>query len=128
MSSPKFELVKRNNPALANLLDRLMSYIRDQTVHGQKFFLPKLAAASLRRNDGEAYVLLEILTKAGILRRVFNVYCTPKDELLATVCSEDELDQIAHCDECDRDHERQELRLQLAFELDQEDDGKRKAA
>jgi hypothetical protein len=128
MSSPKFELAKRNNPRLADLLDRLMAYIDRQTENGQNFFLPKLAAASLGLNDGEAYVLLETLAQSGVLRRVFNVYCGPSGELLTTVHSEDELNEVPHCDECDRDHDLRDLRLELAFELAPEDDRIRKAA
>jgi hypothetical protein len=128
MSSPKFELAKRNNPGLADLLDRLMSYVDRQIESGQNFFVPKLAAAALGLNDGEAYVLLEILAKAGVLRRVFNVYCRPNGVLIATVHSEDELKEVPHCDECDRDHEPQDLRLEVAFEVAPKDDRIRKAA
>jgi hypothetical protein len=105
-----------------------MSYIRRQTGRGQDFILPKLAGAELRIGDGEAYVLLEILTRAGVLDRAFNVYCKSNDMLLATVSTEDQLDQIPHCDYCDRDHEPQDLRLELAFELHRENNGVREAA
>ncbi len=128
MSSPKFELAKRNNPALADLLDRLMSYVDAQTQNGQGFLLPKLAAAALKLNDGEAYVLLEALAQTGVLRRVFNVYCKESGDLLATVHSEDELKEVPYCDECDREHQPNDLKLELAFELDQENGRSRKAA
>ena len=128
MSSPKFELAKRENPGLAELLDRLMSYIESQTEGKQEFILPKLAAATLGINDGEAYVLLDILAKNGVLQRAFNVYCKQTGMLLATVHSEDELSGIPHCDYCDCDHAHQELKLELAFELTHEGDESRKAA
>jgi hypothetical protein len=128
MSSPKFERAKRENPELADLLDRLMSYITRQVENGQHFLLPKLAAAALGLNDGEAYVLLEILAKAGVLQRAFNVYCRKNGELLATVHSEQELNDIPHCDVCDRDHEVEELRLEIAFELAPQDHEVRQAA
>jgi hypothetical protein len=116
MLSPKLELVKRKNPKLADLLDRLMSYIDIQIKNGQSFFLPKLAAAALGLNDGEAYVLLGTLAKAGVLRQVFNVYCKPGGELLATARSEEELKNVSYCDQCDRDHPPEDLRLEVAFE------------
>ncbi len=127
MSSLKFERAKRDNPGLADLLDRLMTYIDRQKQNGQSFFLPKLAAAELGLNDGEAYVLLEVLARAGVLARAFNVYCKKNGELLATVSSEGDLKEVPHCDECDIDHEPGELRLELAFELPS-DNNLRKAA
>lgn len=113
---PKFELAKEQHPALASELDRLKGYLTRQSERGELFFLPKLAAAALGLNDGEAYVLLEILARTGTLQRAFNVYCKPNEVLLATVHSEDELKDIPHCDECDLDHETGELRLEIAFE------------
>lgn len=122
MSSPKLERVKHDNPGLSDLLDRLMAYINRQKQNGQTFFLPKLAAASLGLNDGEAYVLLEVLANAGVLQRAFNVYCKTSGELLATVRNENELGNIPHCDECDIDHGPGELKLEIAFELDSDND------
>jgi len=117
MLSRKFERAKRDNPGLSDLLDQLMQYLESQKQSGQTFFLPKLAAAKLRLNDGEAYVLLEVLARAGVLTRAFNVYCKKSGELLATVSSEDKLNDIPHCDECDEDHEGDGLRLELAFQF-----------
>lgn len=113
---PRFELAKEQYPALAGQLDRLKGYLTRQSERGESFFLPKLAAAAMGLNDGEAYVLLEILARTGTLQRSFNVYCTPNGVLLATVHREDELKDIPHCDECDLDHEADELRLEIAFE------------
>ena len=79
-------------------------------------------------NDGEAYVLLETLAKASVLKRAFNVYCKPSGMLLATVASADKLDQIPYCDYCDNDHDSHELQLELAFVLPREGDEARQAA
>jgi hypothetical protein len=118
MSSPKFEDVKRRNPGLAALLDRLAGYIRAQTDAGRQFVIPKLAAAELRISDGEAFVLLEMLAQAGLLSRVYNVYCRKNDLLLATVTSIPALEEFHHCDECDRDHDPSEFRVQVAFSVE----------
>ena len=115
MSSPKLERAKQNNPGLSNLLDRLGAYVRRQVQLGQSYILPKLAAASLKINDGEAFVLLELLTKAGLLQRVYNVYCRGTDTLLATVPSTEALSQVPRCDECDSEHAPSEMRVQIAF-------------
>lgn len=117
MSSPKFERVKKRNPELAELLERLGVYIRAQIRNGQTFIIPKLAAAALHLTDGEAFVLLEVLTKGDVLRRVFNVYCRNEHILLATVDSIEALDQIPHCDFCDADHDVSNLRVEIAFGL-----------
>src|ERR1035441_4386404 len=105
MSSPKFESVKRNNPRIATLLDRLGEYIRDQGQSRQRYIVPKLAGAALRLNDGEAFVLLEILAAGGLLQRVYNLYCEKTGALLATVEDPKQLDEIPHCDYCDENHD-----------------------
>jgi len=128
MPSRKFELAKQENPELAEVLDRLMAYVELQSENGEKFFVPKLAAAALRLNDGEAYVLLEKLAKAGVLRRAFNVYCKRTGALLATVQTEHELNEIPHCDECDAHHDTSDLRVEIAFELSEQNDLTRQAA
>lgn len=109
MSSHRLELVKRQHPALAPVFDELMGYISHQVEDGQTFILPKLAAAALGMNDGEAYVLLELLANEGVLKRAFNVYCKQTDVLLATVDNVDKLDDVPYCDFCDSQHQPAEL-------------------
>lgn len=65
MWSPKLDPVRRKYQTLAPLLERLIAYIQQQLNINQKFIIPKLAGAALKLNDGEAYVLLEILARAG---------------------------------------------------------------
>jgi hypothetical protein len=115
MSLPKFEHVKRNHPKLADWLDQLNVYICTQLSSGAAFLLPKLAAAKLGLTDGEAFILLELLAREGILHRVYNVRCRETDTLLATVDSIDALDDIPHCDDCDSDHPSSDLRVEIAF-------------
>jgi hypothetical protein len=115
MSSPKFERVKRAHPDLAPLLDRLARYVSDQTQDGQEYIVPKLAAAALQLNDGEAFVLLEILAEGGVLRRVYNVYCQKQRVLLETVDSLEALDDVSHCDFCGADHDPSDLKVEIAF-------------
>lgn len=117
MSSLKFEDVKQRHPALAALLERLGEYIRKQIESGQNYIIPKLAAAALQLNDGEAFVLLDILAQAGVLRRVYNVYCRRENALLATVDSLDALDDVGQCDFCNCDHEPSDLKVEVAFTL-----------
>jgi hypothetical protein len=121
MSSPKLERIKQRYPDLSTLLDRLSDYIRAQTGDGQGYIVPKLAAAALGLTDGEAFVLLEILAQAAVLRRVFNVYCRKNNAQLATVDSLDALDEVVHCDFCDVDHDPSDLKVEVAFSL--ADDG-----
>ena len=68
--------------------------IQQQLNINQQFIIPKLAGAALKLNDGEAYVLLEILARAGVLDRAFNVYCKQSGMLLATVPTEDKLGRV----------------------------------
>ena len=117
MSSPKFERVKQQHPDVSTLLDRLSAYIRAQTADGQEYIVPKLAAAGLHLTDGEAFVLLEMLAEAGLLRRVYNIYCRRNNALLTTVESLDALDEVAHCDYCNVDHDPSDLKVEVAFRL-----------
>lgn len=115
MLFPKFERVKQLHPDLSALLDRLWAYIRAQSTDGQEYIIPKLAAAALKLNDGEAFVLLDLLAQGGILRRVYNVYCRKNNALLATADSLDALDEVAHCDFCNCEHEPSDLKVEVAF-------------
>ena len=117
MSSPKLERIKQRHPGLSTLLDRLSDYIRAQTTSGQEYIVPKLAAAALQINDGEAFVLLELLAEGGVLRRVYNVYCRKNNALLATVDSLEALDEVAHCNFCGVDHDASDLKVEVAFSL-----------
>jgi hypothetical protein len=96
MSFPELERVKQRHSGLAPLLDRLAAYMTAQLINGQKYIIPKLAAAALGLNDGEAFVLLDLLAQGGVLRRVYNVYCGKENALLATVDSLEALARIIH--------------------------------
>jgi len=118
MPSPKLERVKARNRALSDLLDRTASYVRRQISSGEKFVIPKLAAAMLNINEGEAFVLLKILAEGGILQQVYNVYCRPTGIYLTTVDSLhqlDDLEKIPYCNDCDTQHEPQDLTVEIAF-------------
>lgn len=115
MSSPKFERIKQQYPGLSALLDRVREYIESHIRDGQHYVIPKLVAAALGLNEGEAFVLLDLLANAGVLRRVYNVYCRKENALLTTVDNLDALDEVAHCDFCDMDHDPADLKVEIAF-------------
>jgi hypothetical protein len=117
MLSPKFEHVKQRYPGLSALLDRVGEYIQTHIRNGQEYVIPKLAAAALHLNDGEAFVLLDLLAKEGVLRRVYNVYCRKNNVLLATVDNLEALDEVSHCDFCNVDHDPSDLKVEVAFVL-----------
>jgi len=121
MSSPKFERVKQLHPGLSALLERLVDYIRAQIASGQKYIVPKLAGAALNLNDGETFVLLDLLAQGGVLRRVYNVYCRRNNALLETVDNLEALDEVAHCDYCDTDHDPADLKVEIAFRPEDRD-------
>jgi hypothetical protein len=115
MPLPRLERVKSRHRQLAGLLDQMVAYIRKQTTDGEPFVIPKLAAAALQINAGEAYVLLKMLAVGGLLQQQYNVYCGPQGMLLGSVDSADDLDTIPFCDFCDTQHEPHELSLEIAF-------------
>ena len=106
---------------LSDLLDRLGAYIGAQAGSGQQYIVPKLSAAALKLNDGEAFVLLDLLAQGGVLRRVYNVYCRQKNALLTTVDNLEALDEVAHCDFCDAEHDSAELKVEVAFTVADEE-------
>jgi hypothetical protein len=115
MLFPKVERAKRRNPGLATLLDELVIYIRSQLDEWQEFIVSKLAAVSLKITDGEAFVLLKILSEADVLEMIYNVYCSITGALIATVESLDALDDISCCDTCSREHDISDLTVEIAF-------------
>lgn len=117
MLSPKFERVKEQHPGASQLLDGVGAYIRTQAEAGRKQIIPRLAAASLKLRDGEAFVLLEMLAKGEVLRRVYNVYCRKENALLTTVDNLRDLSEVAQCDFCNTEHDPSEFRVEIAFEL-----------
>jgi len=115
MPSPKFERVKAKYGGLSDLLDRMTAYVRHQVRSGQEFIIPKLAAAALKINEGEAFVLLKLMVVGGVLNQQYNIYCRKNDVLLESVDSLDDLDNIKYCDFCDAQHKSDELYLEIAF-------------
>jgi hypothetical protein len=118
MPSPKLERVKARNRALSDFLDKMAGYVFQQISSGERFVVPKLAAAVLNINEGEAFVLLKILAEGGVLQQVYNIYCRPTGIYLTTVASLDQLDdvdKIPYCDDCDFQHEPQDLTVEIAF-------------
>jgi hypothetical protein len=118
MSYHKLERIKNLYPTLAPLFDGMWNYILRQYKSGEMYFIPKLAAAYLKINDGEAFVLLDLLAQNDLLKRVYNVYCKKENTYLTTVDSPDALDEISHCDVCNVDHDPNDLKVEIAFALD----------
>src|SRR4051812_14355639 len=115
MPSPKLERVKSQHREVSDLLQGVFEYVRHQIAEHQEFVIPKLAAAALGINEGEAFVLLEMLASGGLLKRQYNVYCRDKDILLQSVDSLEGLDNINHCDFCDVSHRPSDLYVEIAF-------------
>lgn len=115
MPFPKLERVKAKHREASELLERMAAYIRHQVESGQEFVTPKLAAAAIGVNKGEAFVLLKMLEEAGLLRQQFNVYCRNQGILLKSVDTLDDLDKIQRCDFCDKQHHSNEFEVEIAF-------------
>ena len=115
MPSLKFERVKAQHRNLAELLDRMVAYVRQRTDAGATYVTPRLAAAALKISEGEAFVLLRILAEGGVLKQQYNVYCRKEDIFLQHVDSLDDLDKVKGCDFCDRSHDPREFYVEIAF-------------
>lgn len=115
MPSPKLERVKARHREVADLLDRLAEYIARQTSSGEEFIVPKLAAAALQINEGEAFVLLKMMADEHLLKQVYNIYCKEQGTYITSVDTLNELDHVPYCDDCDAQHEPHELTVEIAF-------------
>jgi hypothetical protein len=115
MPSPKLERVKAKHRQVADLLDRMAEYIARQTSSGEEFIIPKLAAAALQINEGEAFVLLRMMADEHLVKQIYNIYCKELRTYLGSVNSLSALDEVPYCDDCDAQHPAHELTVEIAF-------------
>ena len=103
-----------NGSSIPGLLNRVKVHIN---ANGSQYITPRDVGLGVGINDGEAFVLLNLLAKAKILKRAYNVYCISTDTIMDSVEYTETLDEISRfCPTCNSEHEPSQLRVEIAFE------------
>ena len=73
----------------------------------------------MKRSEAEATALLMLFEDAGLLRHQFDVVCTRNDAVLLSFPDLSDLQNHIplHCQLCDSEHDSEDLRVELAFEV-----------
>ena len=103
-----------NGSSIPGLLNRVRVHIN---ANGARYITPRDVGLGIGLSDGEAFVLLELLVKANVLKRAYNVYCILTDTIVSTVQYLETLDEVStFCPTCNTEHDPSQLRVEIAFE------------
>lgn len=119
MQFQQLEKIKSKHPSLSSLIDSLANYICHEVDEGRTRIVPGLAATYMKRSEAEATALLMLFEDAGLLRHQFDVVCTRNDAVLLSFPDLSDLQNHIplHCQLCDSEHDSEDLRVELAFEV-----------
>lgn len=119
MQSKKLEDFSRRNPAIAPLVVKLRQYIRWLSEQGIREVLPRVAAAQLGISEGDTLGLLGLFETAGLLKSRYDLICVPTRAVLASFDTFKHVPDEYECALCGRGHDADDLRIELAFAIDE---------
>lgn len=118
MSSQGLESIKLRYPDLSQKLDSIAEYIVDQRARGAGEVEPELAARATRTTEATALGLLMLLEDEGLLKHVYNIYCSRTRSFLESVTDKRQLPRALRCRFCDAEHsDPDDLEVELAFQI-----------
>lgn len=117
MPSKKLEAYSSSHPSLASFIQRLEEYIQWLREQGITEVVPRVAAAKLGLSEADALALLTIFRDAGLVRPRYDLICRRTKSTLASFYSVDEIPNEVHCEECGQDHDGDDVRVELVFEI-----------
>ena len=119
MQFQQLENIRSKHPSLSPLIDTLANYISGEIDEGRTRIVPALAATYMKRSEAEATALLMLFEDAGLLNHQFDIICTRNNAVVLTLPDLSDLQRRLplHCQLCDRDHESDDLRVELVFEV-----------
>jgi len=117
MLSKKLESFSERNSTLAPLIEQLDSYLTWLVEHNVTEVIPRVAAAKLGISEADALALLGLFLEAGLVKPRYDLVCTVTKSVLGSYYSRDEIPDDAECRLCDRQHDADELRVELVFEI-----------
>jgi hypothetical protein len=117
MPSKKLEAYSSSHPSLAPYIQKLEEYIQWLREQGITEVVPRVAAAKLGLSEADALALLSIFRDAGMVRPRYDLICRRTQSTLASFYSLDEIPDEVHCEECGQDHDGDDIRVELVFEI-----------
>jgi hypothetical protein len=119
MQYQQLEKIKSQHPSSRKFIDELAGYLDAELAEGRERIIPSLAARRLGISEAEALALLKLFDDAGLLRAAYDVVCVKTKVVLASVHSKSELKDLfpIHCEFCAAEHRRDEVAIELVFEI-----------
>jgi hypothetical protein len=117
MPSKKLEAYSSDHPSLAPFIQKLDEYIHWLRGQGITEVVPRVAAAKLGLSEADALALLSVFREAGFVRPRYDLICRRTKSTLASFYSVDEIPDELHCQECGEDHDGDDVRVELVFEI-----------
>jgi|ERR1700686_1721585 len=120
MPSKKLETFSKHNPKLAPLVQRLEEHMR--WLVGQRIseVIPRVAAAQLGISEADTLGLLTLFQNAGLVKPRYDLVCKPTSSVVGSFYSLDDVPDRVECQFCGKDHDADDLRVDLVFELSHE--------
>lgn len=117
MPSKKLESFSKRNPELEPLIQKLADYMRWLSDQGIGELIPRVAAAQLGISEADTLGLLSVFQDAGLMKPQYQLVCIRTKSVLGTYASLGEVPDEAPCEHCDRDHDSDDLRIELVFAI-----------
>jgi hypothetical protein len=119
MQFQQLENIKSEHPSLSPSIDALANYIGSEVDEGRTRIVPALAATYVKRSEAQTIALLMLFEDAGLLNHQFDVVCTRNNAVLLSLPDLSDLQSHLplHCELCDSEHDGDDLRIELVFEV-----------
>jgi hypothetical protein len=117
MRSKKLESFSKQNPKLAPLVEKLEEYIQWLAERGIKEVIPRVAAAQLGVSEADTLGLLSLFQDAGLVKPRYDLVCKATSSVVGSFYSLDEVPDEVDCQICGKEHDADDLRVDLVFEI-----------
>ena len=119
MQFQQLENIKSKHPSLSLRIDALANYISRELEEERTRIVPALAAVYLKRSEAETTALLMLFEDAGLLEHRFDIVCTRNNSVVLSLPDLSDLQNRlpAHCELCGSEHDGDDLRVELVFEV-----------
>jgi len=117
MPSRELENFNKRNPRLAPLVQKLEEYLRWLAEQGISEVIPRVAAAKLGISEADTLGLLTLFQDAYLVKPRYDLVCKATSSVLGSFYSLDDVPDQAECQFCDKDHDADDLRVDLVFEI-----------
>jgi hypothetical protein len=109
-----------SNRRIRALVESLRAYVEERLKEGSHVVIPSVAAQYLGISTPETLGLLMVLEKEGLLSHRYRLYCKSNDTVLFETANRSSLPVDPYCKFCDRDHDEDELEVEVVFEISAE--------